>query len=236
MFRTAAPAPGTGGGYAALYLLALLPVPVLVPCLLLGYRWARPTLAIFLWAAFGLTAINAGLLWSSDTQSAIILTPFLIAAIIALRFVHGCKLKSALLELAGRRDMRWGPGFGWMLILSSCAIVAVCSAVVLLAIELGRLAGLQWIGPIQWLPLSLGGALSAFALFKMPRTHGFMRWLLAGTAAYLVFVVVRSGYAGRSGGLASTAIIFDGFAAPALSRPTLASFYKRQREKSAPPR
>lgn len=238
MFRTSPPPPGSGPSGAILYVSSLLPVPVLVACLLIGYTWARLALSLVLWSSAACMLANVVFMFlMDDALSAFVLAPFFLCALFGLRRVHGSNLKVVLIELDAQRRLRWGAGFGWMLTVSTASIVATAS-VAILVLEYIRVAGgpgghwAELSGPLRFAPVVAGGAVVAAALARMPTSRSPMRWLLLGNLALLLYVAATDPGEQRRA-FALTALAFDGLALVALGRPTLHTYCERQRLKLA---
>jgi hypothetical protein len=163
LFRIAPPPLGSGPSGAVLYVTSLLPVPILIGCLLIGYAWARVALSLVLWLSAALMSASAALLYTAnDAASAFILAPFLLCGLFGLRRVHGSNLRTVLTELGAQRRRRWGPGFGWMLTLATTSIVATGSLAILVLEYVRTTGGPDWTalpGPLALAPVIAGGLL-----------------------------------------------------------------------------
>jgi hypothetical protein len=166
---------------AMLYVLALVPVPVLISCLLAGYSWARSVLALLLLLGFGMTVVNCCVLLGREPRLACGVLPFLVPQLLALRLVHGARLRRALAQLAAQRERRWGSGFGWFLVAGSANLCVSAVVSILLILKLKAAGGPDLTnlpGLLRLLPPGIGMTAAATAIARIPHSRWPARGLL----------------------------------------------------------
>jgi hypothetical protein len=234
LFRLSPPSSSGTPWLGLSYLLVMLPVPVLLSCFLIGYARARVILLVLLWGSLALTTVNLFGVLEVKRKAAVGLLPFLLTQALALRLGHGTRLRDAALVLEARRQARWGPGFGWMLVITAAGLFSCASLAVLGAVEIQRAGGpdlLHLPGILRLMPVGIGIGVAAFGSSRIARSRAPMAWIAGVSLVLLACIVALNGWASSAGSFALFAMVLDALVLLGLTRPTLSAFCERQRNK-----
>jgi hypothetical protein len=217
--------------FVVLYMLSLVPAPVLIASLLVGYSWVRPLAVLLLWSYLTLTITDLVALFGTSLRAALVVAIFLGPQILTLRLVHGARLRSALSQLAKRRHLRWGPGFGWYLVISMCALFINAVVGALVAVRWHEAGGPDFVhmrGPPRLIPALIGSFAAMFAVARLPRTRAPAAGLLMFDVGFFLVLIFIGALSVVAAWLCWVALIAVSVALLGLSRPEFRAFCARQ--------
>jgi hypothetical protein len=227
------PADASGeAAWLAIYVLGMSAIPLLLSCLLVGYARARIALLLVLWGCLVWTVSSLPGVIEMKPKAALGLSPFLLAQAGALWLGHGTRLKEAGVSLELRRRTRWGPGFGWMLVIAGCGLFSSGSVTVLGAVELARAGGpdlLDLPGIFRLVPAVIGLSAAVFGLSRIASSRAPMAWIAGASLVLLACVVLLNGWLSTAGKFASFVMLLDVVVLVALTQPAFVAFCERQR-------
>jgi hypothetical protein len=185
-----------------------------------------------LWGCLVLTLVNLVGLLETKRKAALGLLPFVLAQGFALRLGHGRRLREAVRALEARRHARWGPGFGWMLVIAGCGLFTSPSVTVLIAVEVARVGGpdlLRLPGVLRLLPAAIGIGAAVFALSRLTRSRAPMAWISAINLVLLAWLMRVNGWSSTAGHFALLGVVLTALLFVALTRRTFEAFRERHR-------
>jgi hypothetical protein len=234
LFRFRPPAHGSGPTLAVLYVVAIAILPVVLSVLFVGFDWARTALIVLLWTYIGLTLLSLPHLFEAKPRAGWVILLFTVPELVALHLVHGTRFRDAVALLAEKRNARWGPGFGWAILVSACGLFASSTVTVLLSEQLSKLAFADLTklrGPFQLLPAVAGLLLYASAIARAPVSRVPLRSVLLFNLVPIGVALVSSDATSAARAMSITALMLNAAALFGSTLPSFKRFWANQRAK-----